>query len=93
MADGNTRMLPEEARDKAEQMKKLAENIEALLNDVDAKMQEINDEETGTYQGKYKPSELRSELDSFRATFYQASGQIKLFATDVITTANTMLSE
>ena len=78
---------------KRQEIKQLAENIEALLNDVDAKMQEINDEETGTYQGKYKPSELRSELDSFRATFYQASGQIKLFATDVITTANTMLSE
>ncbi len=93
MADGVLKIETGEAVSKAEQMKSLANNIEALLNDVDAKMREINDEEVGTYQGQYKPSELRQELDQFRATFYKFHEQINLFASDVIATANKMLSE
>ncbi len=93
MADGVAKIEPNEAKNKAQQMKALAANIEALLNDVDAKMQEINDEEVGTYQGQNKPSELRHELDNFRATFYKFNEQINLFANDVIATADTMLAE
>lgn len=93
MADGVLKIETGEAKAKAEQMKTLANNIEALLNDVDAKMQEINDEEVGTYQGQYRPSELRQQLDQFRSTFYKFHEQIDLFANDVIATADTMLSE
>ena len=93
MADGILKIETSEARAKAEQMKSLANNIEALLSDVDTKMQEINDEDVGTYQGQYKPSELRQELDQFRATFYKFHEQINLFASDVIATADTMEAE
>ncbi len=93
MADGILKIETGEARAKAEQMKSLANNIEALLSDVDTKMQEINDEDVGTYQGQYKPSELRQELDQFRSTFYKFHEQINLFANDVIATADTMEAE
>ncbi len=93
MADGVSKIEINEATNKAEQMKKLADSIETLLADVDTKMQEINDEETGTYQGQNRPSELRQELDTFRSTFYKFHDQINLFADNVIAAANTMLSE
>ena len=93
MADGVSKIEINEATNKAEQMKKLADSIETLLADVDTKMQEINDEETGTYQGQNRPSELRQELDTFRSTFYKFHEQINLFADNVIAAANTMLSE
>lgn len=93
MADGVLKIETGEARTKAESMKKIASEIEILLNDVNVRMQEINDEETGTYQGQYRPSELRQELDMFRGTFDNFHNQINLFADDVIKTIDTMLSE
>ncbi len=87
---GQERIVPQVARDNANEMRNIALNIEQLLEQVSAKMQLINDEDTGLYQGYRKPSQLRAELDSFRQTFHLASDQIIKSAKDIINTANTM---
>ena len=51
--------------DKAAEMKNIARDIEDLLNDVSKKIDEINNVDTGIYQGNRKPAELKAELDEF----------------------------
>lgn len=93
MADGRLVMNPAEARAKASEMKNIANELETLLNTVSRKMQEIDNTETGIYQGNRRPAQLRAELDSFRATFNLAHEQIVKSANDIITIANTAEAE
>jgi len=91
--DGQVKILPEEARARANSMKSDAKNLESLLNDVRKKMEDINDESLGTYHGAKRPSELKAELDAFSATFSKFYEQIEKYANDVIAVANTMENE
>jgi len=96
MADGNLKLSPSEARQKANDMVKKANEIENLLNEVSKKIEEINNVETGTYQndnGASSPAELRTELDEFRAIFNKAYEQITKSADDIVKIANTMEQE
>lgn len=93
MADGIMVMSPGEARVKANEMKKIAYDLESLLNDVSKKMEEIDSVETGIYQGSRRPAELRAELDAFRNTFNLAYEQIIKSANDIILIANTVEAE
>ena len=88
MANGVVVISPAEAVRKAGEMKKIAGNLEELLNEAKTKINEIDNVETGTYQGSKKPAELRAELDSFSDMFYLAYEQIIKSADDIITMAN-----
>lgn len=93
MADGNLVMDTAEARNKASEMRNLATQIEDLLNDVSKKIDEINNVDTGIYQGSKKPAELRAELDEFRKMFNLVYGQVLKSSDDIINIANTMDQE
>lgn len=90
MADGILVMNPEEARAKASEMTKIAYQLENLLNDVSKKINEIDNVDTGIYQGNRKPAELRAELDEFRTMFSLAYEQIIKSANDITAIANTI---
>lgn len=90
MADGILVMNPEEARAKASEMSKIAYQIETLLNDVSKKISEIDNVDTGIYQGNRRPAELRAQLDEFRSLFNLAYEQIIKSANDITTIANTI---
>ena len=83
MADGKFSMSPAAAREKANLMIELGRQLDTLFNTVTKKIQEIDNVETGTYQGNKKPAELRAELESFRGTFEKAVEQIMKTATDI----------
>ena len=79
MADGKLVMTPADARARANEMKTIANNLDTLLRDVN--------------QGNKKPAQLRTELNTFSATFYQAYEQIIKSADDIILIANTAEAE
>ena len=93
MADGKILMNPAEARVRANEMTKIASELEMLLNDISRKMEEIDNVDTGVYQGDKKPAELRAELDQCRGMFNLAHEQIVKSANDIIRIANTMENE
>ena len=93
MANGIMVVDTEEARTKAREMKNIAIDIEELLNDVSKKIDEINNVDTGIYQGNKKPAELKAELDDFRKLFNLVYGQILKSADDIVNIANTMDQE
>ncbi len=93
MADGIAVLNPGEARAKASEMVKIAQELETLLNDVSKSMEEINNEDTGIYQGDNRPAELRAELDQFRSIFNKTYEQIVKSADNIIAMANTMEAE
>ena len=77
MADGNLVIRPDEARSKAQEM----------VNIASAKMQEIDNVETGVYQNENassRPAELRAQLDEFRGIFNRAYEQIRKSADDIV---------
>ena len=82
-----------EAALQAESLRKLASTIEDLLNKTSKQMEDINDEDTGMYQGDRKPSELRAELDEYRATFSKFHSQIDRYAGIIDTIVATMSDE
>lgn len=96
MADGMLRISPEEARSKAQEMVKIATDLEDLLNTVSSKMEEIDNVETGIYQnenGASRPAELRAQLDEFRGIFNRAYEQIRKSADDIIKISYTVEKE
>lgn len=93
MADGRLEMNLAEATAKANEMVRISTEIENLLDDVSRKMQEINDENTGTYQGSKKPAELRAELDKFKGTFSKINEQIVKSSKDINAIAFTAENE
>lgn len=93
MADGIAVINPAEARAKASEMVKISQELEELLNMVSKSMEEINNEDTGIYQGSNRPAELRAELDDFRSVFNKTYEQIVKSADNIIAMANTMEAE
>lgn len=93
MADGIMVMDTAEAIDKAAEMKNIANDIESLLNDVSKKIDEINNVDTGIYQGNKKPAELKEELDDFRKLFNLVYGQVIKSAEDINNIATVMEQE
>ena len=93
MADGIMVMETAEARNKAAEMNNIANDIESLLNDVSKKIDEINNVDTGIYQGNKKPAELKAELDEFRKLFNLVYGQVIKSADDITNIATTMEQE
>ena len=79
--------------DHIDMMKELANTVEMILEDVSTRMRDINDESVGMYHGQRRPSELREQLDAYKATFVLFHDQIRAYADQVILTANTMLNE
>ncbi len=92
-ANGNLVINPEEAKGRASEMVRLASELEALLNDVSRSMEDIDNVETGIYQGNNRPAELRASLDDFRATFHRAYEQITKSAQDLTRIADTVVVE
>ena len=88
MADGILKLTPAEARAKAQEMKKIAGELRDLLDEVSRRMEEIDNVETGTYQGDNRPAQLRAELDAFRGIFSNAYEQITKSSGDIIAIAN-----
>lgn len=88
MADGILVMSPEEARSKAIEMKNIATQLDELFNNVYTKIKEIDNVETGTYQGNNKPAQLRAQLEDFRKDFVLAYEQVIAFSDGIMTTAN-----
>ena len=88
MADGILKLSTAEARAKAQEMKKIADEMQTLLNEVSKRMEEVDNVETGMYQGDNRPAQLRAELDEFRAIFNNAYEQITKSSNDIIAIAN-----
>ena len=82
MADGILKLSPAEARAKAQEMKKIADEMQTLLNEVSKRMEEVDNVETGMYQGDNRPAQLRAELDDFRSIFNNAYEKITKFLGD-----------
>lgn len=91
--NGIAKINPAEAMSKASSMKSMAQDIEALLNKVDNRMKDVNDEDVGMYHGRNKPSELRAQLDEYKQGFYRFHEQIDAFADNIIRIAERMLQE
>lgn len=90
MADGNLVIRPEEAKQKAREMVKIASEVEELLNDVKKEMEKIDNEETGIYQGDNRPAQLRAQLDEISSLFHRTYEQIEKSSEDIIKIANAM---
>lgn len=93
MANGIMIVDTDEARNKAREMRNIATEIEDLLNDVSKKIDEINNVDTGIYQGNKRPAELKAELDDFRKLFDLVYGQVLKSSDDIVNIANTMDQE
>ena len=93
MANGIMIVDTDEARNKAREMRNIATEIEDLLNDVSKKIDEINNVDTGIYQGNKRPAELKADLDDFRKLFDLVYGQVLKSSDDIVNIANTMDQE
>ncbi len=78
---------PAEAIAKAGEMKNIANALSDLFKTVSAKIDEVNSVETGMYQGRKNPTELKEELEGFEKTFVLAYDQIIKSADDIIALA------
>lgn len=90
MANGISTISPQEARFSANELNRIADNMNDLLENISKRMEEINSEETKTYQGSRNPQALREELDRFRSTFHKFYEQINKFSANIIKTADMM---
>ena len=78
MADGIMVMDTAEARIKASEMKTIAQEIESLLNDMSKKIDEINNVDTGIYQGNKRPAVLADSVEAVIAAMYMDSNNIEI---------------
>ncbi len=93
MADGMLKMNPAEAIAKADEMNNTAADIKDLLSIIKRCFDEIDNVETGTYQGSEKAVQLKSELDTFSEMFEPVYEQIVKSSTDIKAIATTMMEE
>ena len=84
---------PAEARAKAGMMKKIASELNTLLDDVDKRMQLIDSEEERIYSGSVGSASVRAEFDSYRREFAKFYSQIQKYAQNVEDSANQMLAQ
>lgn len=90
MSDTQQKISPQAARENAQNMANIGDQIEEILEEISRRMTEVNEEDSELYYGYKKPSELRAELDQFRGTFHLTNEQIHKSANDIVTTANVM---
>jgi hypothetical protein len=86
--DGQLKMLPEDARQRAKNIRNDAANMDEIFKTIRNYLDQINDESLGTYHGSRRPSELRAELDAFASTFGTFYGNVIKFAGDIEAAAN-----
>lgn len=84
---------PTEARMKADSMRKIASELNTLLDDVDKRMQLIDSEDEKIYSGSVGSASVRAEFDSYRKEFIKFYSQIEKYAQNVDESANKMLAQ
>ena len=84
---------PAEARAKAGMMKKIASELNTLLDDVDKRMQLIDSEEERIYSGSVGSASVRAEFDSNRREFAKFYSQIQKYAQNVEESAYQMVQQ
>lgn len=91
--DGVAKLNPSEATYMASVLRNNAAEIENLLNDVRTRMQDVNDSDVNMYHGKYKPSELKDELDQYASGFPAFHQQVDEYAALIDEICRTMENE
>ena len=84
---------PEEAKAKAVNMRKYADELKKILGDVDQKMQLIDSEDERIYSGSVGSASVRAEFDSYRKEFIRFYSQIQKYAGDVEEAATQMYNQ
>lgn len=84
---------PEEAKAKAGNMRKYADELKKILDDVDQKMQLIDSEDERIYSGSVGSASVRAEFDAYRREFVKFYSQIQKYAQDVEASANQMVNQ
>ena len=84
---------PSEARAKAGMMRKIASELNAVLDDVDKRMQLIDSEDERIYSGSVGSASLRAEFDAYRREFVKFYSQIQKYAQNVEESANQMVNQ
>lgn len=90
MSMGNLVITPEIARERAAEMKSLADELRNLLDVVSKEIDKIDNVDTGIYQGNGRPAEIKAELDQFRSHFSLAYAQIEKSADNIVEIANSV---
>lgn len=84
---------PAEAKAKAGMMRKIASELNTLLDDVDKRMQLIDSEDERIYSGSVGSASVRAEFDAYRREFVKFYSQIQKYAQDVEASANQMVNQ
>lgn len=84
---------PSEARAKAGMMRNIASELNAVLDDVDKRMQLIDSEDERIYSGSVGSASVRAEFDAYRREFVKFYSQIQKYAQNVEESANQMVNQ
>lgn len=82
-----------EAHAKANLMRNVASELNALLDDVDRRMQLIDSEDERIYSGSVGSASVRAEFDTYRREFIKFYSQIQKYAQNVDESANQMVAQ
>ena len=82
-----------EAHAKANLMRNVASELNALLDDVDKRMQLIDSEDERIYSGSVGSASVRAEFDTYRREFIKFYSQIQKYAQNVDESANQMVAQ
>ena len=82
-----------EAHAKANLMRNVASELNALLDDVDRRMQLIDSEDERIYSGSVGSASVRAEFDTYRREFIKFYSQIQKYAQNVDESANQMVNQ
>ena len=91
MSRGKIKKIEEE--EKAARMVTYADDIKNILDQIDAKMQQIGVVEENIAAGTTSATMARDDFDRIRASFYLFHDQVINFATDIRDVARTMSEE
>mgnify|MGYP002509085563 CR=1 len=84
---------PSEARAKAGMMRNIASELNAVLDDIDRRMQLIDSEDERIYSGSVGSASVRAEFDAYRREFVKFYSQIQKYAQNVEESANQMVNQ
>ena len=85
---GNLKIDKSEALSKSSNIRTYANNVKDILEAVSAKMNEIDDENAGIYQGTSRSRDLKEQLDVIKQNFEPIYNQIMAFANQIDMTVN-----
>ena len=74
-------------------MRNVASELNALLDDVDRRMQLIDSEDERIYSGSVGSASVRAEFDTYRREFIKFYSQIQKYAQNVDESANQMVAQ